>query len=218
MRPSLQSTVPGVLAAFLISLAGCAGSQGLQVQPPDNPETVTLPASEVSVTGDWPAPEDIPPDFELGLNPNDTDPIYAEGQAAFRRALKAGLEASLRPDPAATDRTAELLLTTARVRGQWDGTYPNENEPQTKREKDVELIADAIIAVAEPVRGRRFASLVAMELVIREGEGVVRREPIRVRSEVDQPVSDRADLEKVLGKLTAKSVDGVKERLTDGES
>lgn len=218
MRSSLRSTVPGVLAGVVVSLAGCAGSQGMQVQPPDNPKTVTLPASEVSLTGDWPAPEDIPPDFDMDLNPSDTDPIYAEGQAAFRQALTAGLEASLRPDPAATGRTAELVLKTARVRGQWDGTYPNDNEPQTERENYGELIADAIIAVADPVRGRRFASLVAVELVIREDGKVVRRKPVRVRSEVNQPVSDRADLKKVLGKLTANSVDGVKERLRHGES
>lgn len=215
MGRNRPTTMPpaAVLAAALVWLAGCAGGQGMQVAPPEDPATVTLPAAEVTLTRDWPAPEEIPPDFEIGLDPDDTDPIYPEGQAAFREALTADLEASLRPDPAATGRTAELVLTIARVRGQWDGTYPNENEPQTKREEDAELIADVVTAVAEPTRGERFAALVAGELVIREDGEVVRREAVRGRSEANQAVSDRDDLAEVLGKLTVRAAEGVKERL-----
>ncbi len=116
---------------------------------------MTVPAAQVRLTRDWPAPDDIPADFGFGLDPNAAGPIYPEGQTAFRGALAADLESSLRPDPGATGRSAELVLTIARVRGDWDGTYPDD-EPRTEREDLAnvlgQLASQSSAAIKERIR------------------------------------------------------------------
>lgn len=202
-----------VAAAALMGVAGCAATEGIEVQPAEETGSVTVPAAEVTLTRDWPAATEIPPDFEVGLDPGDTDPIYPEGQNAFREALADELTASLRPDAGASGRSAELVLDIARVRGDWDGTYPDDNAPRTQREEDIDLLADAVVAVIQPSRGERFAAAIEGELVIRRGETIVRREPVRVRTEVNQAVSDRDELAEVLGQLTSRSSAAIKKRI-----
>ncbi len=202
-----------VAAAALMGVAGCAATEGIEVQPAEETGSVTVPAAEVTLTRDWPVATEIPPDFDVGLDPDDTDPIYPEGQNAFREALADELTASLRPDAGASGRSAELVLDIARVRGDWDGTYPDDNAPRTQREEDIDLLADAVVAVIQPSRGERFAAAIEGELVIRRGETIVRREPVRVRTEVNQAVSDRDELAEVLGQLTSRSSAAIKKRI-----